>query len=249
MLKIESQYVFIMCPNHSGSTVLYFLINTSNEVSTMNHHGSIIEGQIVPEAMKFMPYAKESDLGLFSIYKKLHQDINNYNWKEIKRIWRNNWNCNKSVLLEKSTTNLYRKNMLENNFYNAKFLIMVRNPYAVCEGIRRKHNVDVSLAIDHWIDTAETQINNISSNSLFFTYEKLCDDTDLIVNQILCFIPSLKNLDYKKKLFRPRYENLVGLQNMNQEQIKRLSYNEIITISNKLKKRNDIVKFYGYEIL
>lgn len=249
MLKTEGQYVFILCPNHSGSTVLYFLLSTSKEVSTMNWNNNILEGQIIPDVMDYMPYAKESDKGLFYLHKEKHQDETKYNWEKIKSGWRKHWDYSKSVLLEKSTTNLYRKKMLQDNFKNAKFIIMVRNPYAVCEGIKRKHGVDVVDAAEHWLDTAEQQIKNISEDSVFFTYEQLCDCTDTVVNKILEYAPEFVFLDYKSKLNRPRYEKIIGLQNMNDNQIKSLSKLEIKKISSKLSNKKEVVDFYGYNIL
>jgi hypothetical protein len=249
MLKPEGQYVFILCPNHSGSTVLYFLINTSKEISAMNYDNKLLEGQLIPEVMKFMPYAKESDRGLFYLKKEMHKNEKNYNWQEIKNGWRKHWDYSKSVLVEKSTTNLYRKNILEKNFKNSKFIVMIRNPYAVCEGIKRKHNVDVSYAIDHWIDTADQQIKNISSNSLFFTYEELCEKTYSVVNKILLFIPQLKNLNYKIKLNRPRYEDLIGLENMNKKQIEKLTTEDIKKINEKLKYKLDLLELCGYKLI
>ena len=249
MLKSEGQYVFILCPNHSGSTALYFLLSTSKEVSTMNLNDKILEGQRIPDVMEYMPYAKESDKGLFYLFKDKHQNAANYDWNKIKDGWRKHWDFTKSVLLEKSTTNLYRKQMLKDNFKNAKFIIMVRNPYAVCEGIKRKHGVDVALAAEHWLDTSEQQIKNITDDTLFFTYEQLCNKTDIVVKNILKYIPELDFLDYKTKLNRPRYENIVGLENMNKKQIDSLSSLEIEKISKKLSENKKTVSFYGYKIL
>jgi len=249
MLKIENQHVFILCANHSGSTALYLLMSTSPNVSVIKSNGSILEGQIVPRVKSHMPYAKESDKGLFYLHKKTYKAFENYNWKEIKKEWFKHWDVKCPVLVEKSTTNLYRKNMLEENFYNSKFLIMVRNPYAMCESIKKKHHVDVKLAIKHWIDTTEQQIHNFNQNSLIFTYEQLCDNTKDIVLKIIDFVPKIVNLEYKSYLNRPRYESICGFKNMNSEQINKLSNKEIKSINKELEKNKEILDFFDYKII
>lgn len=251
MLKLNNQYVFILCPNHSGSTLLYFLMDTSPYVSVLKDNDEkIIEGQIAPKIKYFMPYAKESDKGIFYLHKKIYKCEKNYNWNKIKEIWKKYWDLEKPVLIEKSTTNLYRKNILKKNFKNCKFLLMIRNPYAVCESIKRKHKTKVEDSIKHWIDTTEQQMKNLKDNDvLYFTYEELCQNTEKVIDKIIKFIPQIKNLNYKSFLNRPRYENIFGLQNQNEFQIKNLSKKEINIINKSLSYKIEMLNYFKYNLI
>jgi hypothetical protein len=61
----------------------------------------------------------------------------------------------KRVLIEKSPPMVITAPMLPAHFAPAKLVISVRNPYAVCEGIRRKRGYSLMAAVSHWVRASQ----------------------------------------------------------------------------------------------
>ena len=118
MRKVEmSSYLFILCPPYSGSTVLWKLVSTSEAVSSLP-----TEGQFIPEVkaiLRATPWRVPLQLP----------------WKDIKAVWDRYWDPSKPLLVEKSPPHLMRTHDIVEHFNPVHFLIMVRNPYAHCEGL------------------------------------------------------------------------------------------------------------------
>ena len=145
----EHIHLFILCPPYCGSTLMNEILSQSSNVSSNNVFGTR-EGQKLPQVRKLL-----FDQG----WKKgKHTD-----WPRIKRIWRQNWDLNKSLLLEKSPTNISRVPEILEHFRHAKFIIMVRDPIPFVDGLRRRNSSDIFSAI-HFVKKAyDYQLKNMKS--------------------------------------------------------------------------------------
>ena len=120
-MNIQHAYIFILCPPYAGSTVLWQLISTAQNVSPLPD-----EGEVLPEIkdiMRAKPWDSECSLP----------------WKTIKDVWEQYWDHTKPFFIEKSPPNLIRTQAILKHFDPAYFIIMVRNPYAHCEGLMRRN--------------------------------------------------------------------------------------------------------------
>ncbi len=113
------KYLFVLCPPLSGSTLLWKLLQTSPSVTAHSKEGQFLDG--VVEIMRKGAWNPEQK----------------FPWNKIKHNWEEIWDMNKPVALEKSPPNILRAFEIEKVFCPASFIAMIRNPYAVCEGLRR----------------------------------------------------------------------------------------------------------------
>lgn len=240
---IEHQHLFILCSHSSGSTALWRLLQTSPYVSALPDEGQHI-GTLGP-LMRKAPWNEKTELP----------------WKEIKAEWNATWNLEKPILLEKSPPNLLRAPIIESTFENSAFIIMARNPYAYCEGTRRRRRTGMGYGRDAtytqitqgWIREGQYQIRNLQQlqRTLYLTYEELTDNSTATVAKLLAFMPQLESLDHQATFY---IHSLSGwleqpLINLNSKQIARLSAADIAEINGVLQEHPEILAQLGYTLM
>ena len=84
------------------------------------------------------------------------------------------------ILLEKSPPNTMRARWLQRHFRPCRFVAIVRNPYAVCEGMRRRERIPIDEAARHWTRGHEYLFEDVPllERVLLLSYESLCDETE-----------------------------------------------------------------------
>jgi len=173
--SITKSYVFILCPPYSGSTVLWKLISTSIAVSSLPK-----EGQFIPEVTEFMRQAPwNADVKL--------------PWEKIKEVWDQYWDQDKLLLVEKSPPNIIRTCDIVEHFSPVYFIVMIRNPYAHCEGLMRRNKWDVQKAAKFTVKCMRQQAENADNldNTLCFTYEEFTGNPERICHKINLFLPGI----------------------------------------------------------
>ena len=246
-MNFKHLFLFIVCPNNSGSTLLAKLLGTSPNVSLIRN--TLHEGVCVRKARAHMPRSSGDERRNCTINEEKFMNNANYNWPKIKAAWFERWNISKSILVEKSPQSVLRAHLTQNEFENTKFIINLRNPYAFCEGIRRKMGHSLTVAATHWLKCAEHQIRNKRTlkGNIFFSYEEMCDDTLNVCKNLVNFIPELQRLDPNRAFNRKRYEKVFGLENQNNKQISKLKKRDFIEINDVLGERSDLMEHFGYK--
>ncbi len=228
-------HLFILSPPFCGSTLLWKLISTSGTVSSLPD-----EGQFLPEVRPLMRGAPANP-------------DKHIPWTAVEKIWRQYWDLSKPILLEKSPPNVMRADQIEEHFQNAAFIAMMRDPYAFCEGHHRRLGKGAKFAADRWCQFAQMQRRNIQERSriLYFTYEALTEDTRGVAQQIIEFLPELESIDIDRtfKLKSIEGRRARPISNLNESKIKHLSRREIHSISTILGSHEELVNYFGYEIL
>ncbi|MGC9385043.1 MAG: hypothetical protein ACP5D6_10625 [Kosmotogaceae bacterium] len=228
-----NSYVFILCPPYCGSTLLWKLVLTSTVVSALPS-----EGQFLPEVKEIM-----------------RQDPWNVNvklpWVKIKEVWDGYWDHNKLLLLEKSPPNLIRAKEIEQHFNPVYFLLMVRNPYAHCEGLIRHNKQNAKEAAEFTVRCLKQQAENAVNlkEALCFTYENLVGDPGSISRKIKSFIPEIGELKYDDKFRVHSIDGIVEreITDLNQKKIYNLSNNDLKQINGILIHHPDIMDYWGYK--
>jgi len=230
-----SEFLFVLCPPFSGSTVLWRLLTTSPNVSTLPD-----EGQFLPSVAPLMrgdPWNPDKQV----------------RWGEVRVEWEKVWDRTKPVLLEKSPPNIVRAFEIEQHFQPSAFISMIRNPYAFCEGHHRRLGSSMRNAAEQWVDHAGYQKKNVDGleRVFHFTYESFTNDPESICRGIKQFLPALEDLDagssFKAKAVdghRPRH-----IQNLNEGKINLLAASEIRCINEVLQAHEALLDFFGYAII
>ena len=176
-------YLFILSPPFQGSTIIYRILSSSPNISTLiNNKNWAGEGQWLLESNGYKNY----------IYNRWNEEFK-INLDKIKKCYDKFWDYNKLILCDKSPSFLIRANEIEkyfSKFGKVYFIISMRNPYS-CDF--EKH----SMSTKNWIKYAQYQKKNIETlqNKLYIPYEEFILNKKNTRNKILNFIPQLKELN------------------------------------------------------
>lgn len=250
------KWVFIIGCYNSGTTLLQKLISQHPDVSSIEEGAFLTDQLITPE-----------ELGWPRMWHKVMEDIridlenNNIDIEKIKKDWSIFLNKNKNVFLEKSIVNSSNMKWFQSNFNNPHFIFIVRNGYAVAEGIKRKsafsrrslpkkygNKYPIDICINQWIinnQIIENDSNEINKIKRIF-YEDLCKNPDKVINDLYEYIglkQTKKEISDKKWKIQEKYSRI---KNMNSKSINNLSSEEIRKINDKA---SNLLKFYNYKIL
>ena len=262
----QDKYLFVLCSNNSGSTVLQMLLSSSPNAVPMSGEGQYL---LPPEHAFIRP-----EEGLWTEYKEQLVDDKLNKWAEIKQDFLNEWKTQLEkkptktpVFIEKSPLHIARWPKFKEIFPGCYGIAMIRDPYAVCEGIRRRRGYQGSMIADaavHWMQAAEILRaiceREPKSNFKWITYEKLCGEPEAVAKDILAWMPELTDMqpDMKFDIVRrdgnrpiptPGLPNNSKLVNCNDAQISRLSKEDIKLISHVLSLDTETLDFFGYKLM
>jgi hypothetical protein len=233
-------HVFIISSSNSGSTMLSKYISNCSNVSSFNREGQFLNFS-GPN-----PRNKNTTKHLYLETYNIYNNEKNYNWESIKKSWYNNWDTEKPICLEKSPTNITRIDMLKKHFPNVKFIFLIRNPYAISEGIVRGNKINdferagkQSFGVLKMIKEKYEKYKSISH---LIKYEDLCDNTMSEKKRLISFLPELNDINFDKTLQIKKYNK--PITNMNNEQINRLNKTNINAINIHYDK--SVMDYLGY---
>jgi Sulfotransferase family len=256
------KFLFIICMNNSGSTLLERVLSRCQNVVGLPAPGGPdhqVNGQRFVK--QYMPSPEQLKCRrIWSEQAGILQDEMRYRWSLIKERWRQEWARNSKfhtarprVLLEKSPPNIYRASMLQKHFENSFFILMQRNPYAVAEGIRRRAQLSIERCIRHWICCAQQQMRNekILHQAIKLNYEELSECPDTCRQRVVNFMPELGDLDIRQDVAVHSVEGHLrqAIRNYNQKQIALLSKEDFADINRHLDQVPEVMAHFGYQFL
>ena len=256
-------HLFVICPNNSGSTFLKEALATCRATWNLSREGQWMLGHTgpIPGSDK-LPYAEL----LWASSRRLVALLSNssaYHWPRTRRAWYFQAfarDPQASVFVTKSPPHLLLVDELARHFANPKFLFVVRNPYAVCEGIcrymtRRLPVPDPALlekAARHVVACLDRQRRNIESHrtdGVFFTYETMCAHPERAAQQIRTLVPELDDLNLRQRLRIKGGQYDEMLTDMNARQIARLGPSHIVALNHVFRAHEDVLDYFGYAML
>ena len=250
-------HLFLLCPNNSGSTYLSSAIARSQHVLSLAKEGQHMFGFAGPHTRN-SPFAlvwggTPEGLATFA--------DGDYDWKRTKKAWYFHAEGaeDANVFHTRSPPFLLVSDQLRANFRDARFILMVRDPYATLEGIVRRRRgaaedlplTDLpTVAARHLVTCFEKQRANretLAGCSTFFTYEALCADPQAVAAQVEDLLPQLGDLDLSQRLrVKGMYDE--PLRDMNEEQISRLSPEDIAAANAVFEQHEDLLTQFGYAL-
>ena len=251
-------HLFGIAPNNSGSTFLKEALATCRATWNLPREGQrmfAFAGPATHEKGALIWSTEPRWLDLLA-------DPGAYDWEHNRRTWYFQAfarHPEASVFYTKAPPFLLYVGELVRHFPNPKFLFMVRNPYAVCEGICRNlrharlaRGRDLpAAAARHVVTCLDYQRRNLETHGergVFFTYEAMCDEPEAVEAKIRALVPELDDLRLRQRLrVKGNYREM--LTNMNERQIARLDAAQIETFNRAFEKRRDLLEHFGYELL
>ena len=263
-------HLFCISPNHSGSTFLQLALATCRETWNLRLEGEQTIGFVGPRPLMLPGLPRPSSFwALHPRRLERLADPGNYDWPRTRKAWYFQAYARSpdaSVFVVKSPRNLFQLDMLVQHFRNARFLFMVRNPYAAAEGICRAYRSKfpeeasrikqacVSLegcAATHLVNCLAQQRRNLegfADRGVFFTYEAMCAQPERVAQAIQELVPELKELNLRQRLsVKGLYDEM--LTDMNARQIARLDPAQIAAMNAVFRPQRKLLHHFGYDLI
>ena len=274
LAQVVTTHLFGVCPNNSGSTFLLKSLAACRAAWSLHREGQRALGFAGP--VNFRPLAPGEPAPILLWAAAPHwidrfEDPARYDWPRIRKAWYFQAEARTpeaTVFCTKTPQHLLVVDELARHFRNAKFLFMVRNPYAVCEGICRymeglpPHEVArwkalfpvrslPELAAAHVVACLSRQRRNLEAygdRGVFFTYEAMCAEPERVARAIQALVPEIDDLNLRRRVpVKGTYHEM--LTDMNARQIARLGAGRIAALTSLFRKHRDVLDCFGYDLL
>ena len=271
-------HLFGIAPNNSGSTFLMRALATCRAIWNLPDEGQKMPGFAGPSSSRPLGPGEPRPAKLWAADRRwLDQfaDSDAYDWPRTRKAWYFQAYARDpeaSVFYTKSPPHLVIVDELARHFRNAKFLFMVRDPYAVCGEIIRYYRNDrphkyatlmarfpdrtlPELAAAHVATCLARQRRNVEAHEdrgAFFTYERMCADPEHVAHDIRALIPEIDDLDLRQRLpVKGRYHEMLTDMNARQiaRQIARLDAAELAACTRVFRQHRDVLDYFGYELV
>lgn len=251
-LRRDAIHLFLLSPPLSGSTVIGQILATSPRITVFKGKG---EGQFLPEARPLL------------LVDERWQPDYQPDWSQLKAIFYSYWLPSRRIRFEKSPPNVIRADQLEQTFQSSYFLITIRNPYALVEGLIRRQwpfgqfgpqssaapPATAQQAAEFWVHVASAQRYNLQTlrHTLLFTYEEIMDRPEQVTDRIVAWLPELEELrpDARVSSHNVTGQPVTQLQNLNALKIQNLSQSQTAEINRVLSRHQDLLDYFGYQLL
>jgi hypothetical protein len=253
------RWIFIIGCYNSGTTLLERLLASHSNIGSLGFLGQYAEGVDLADALprpEDFQWPRMWCRCLDQIRIKTDSGgVERAN--RIKRQWSIWYPKGVDNLLEKSIANATRMPFLQNHFQPAYFIYVLRNGYAVAEGIRRKTNprrwenpvyqnsYPIEICSEQWKVSDELVQKDRAQIERFIQikYEELTAHPQYVLDQVTDFL----GLDpLPEKVFSESWnvhKVTSPITNMNEQSFKRLSEHEVEIIRNVAGSR---LAFNGY---
>jgi hypothetical protein len=244
----EPHFLFILTPPYSGSTALTQLLNTSHRTVLLERRG---EGQ------RLIPGLCEKDRW---------EATKQVNYESVKSVWLHQFQYIHSlvrtvdVVIEKSPCNMMRIEKLASLFQKCSFIVNNRDPYANCASIlyrtrdvgrlSSQQRLDVLSKLAHkWLVRSRRLRDLIQTFDIpLLTYEAFCASPSSALRSVRLPDGIVETINTNAVLTIKDYEPQ-PLSNQNERQISRLTGDDIESISQVIRKDEELVEFFGYKEL
>ena len=263
---VVTTHLFGVCPNNSGSTFLGHALATCRAAWSLAREGKRMLGYVGPTTYRSpAPGAPKPGLiwGARQHWINRFADPRNYDWLRNRKAWYFQASARDPyapVFVTKSPPFLLLVDQLIRHFRNAKFLFMVRNPYAVCEGIcrnyrsqfvaeRRSLEEEAAIHVANCLAWQRRNVETYRNRGVFFTYEAMCAEPERVAQRIRKLVPELDDLNLRQRLpvKEGTYDEM--LTDMNARQIARLDATQIATFNRVFQQRRDVLDYFGYDLM
>ena len=270
--RLIRTHLFVVCPNNSGSSFLTVALEGCRAAWRLPREGQGVRGFAGP--VTWQPQGRDRWFpGLLWASEQrwidLFADPRSYDWPRTRKAWY--WYArahapDASVFVTKSTQHVLHVEQLARHFRDARFLFMVRNPYAVCEGICRRYRTGFptlyhrqftapgrslpAAAATHVAHCLAWQRRNVEAwrdRGVFFTYEQMCGEPAAVARKVRTLVPALDDLVLRRRIAVKDYDET--LTDMNERQIANLDPEDVAAFNRVFREHRDTLGWFGYELM
>lgn len=246
-LRRSHKWCFIVGCNNSGTSLLQRILEESGQISTLPSEGLIYTNVLRRTGRRGYERVWTEYL---SELRKLPDDSTAQGPRLLHDWMRDLPLPLNEVIVEKSPVNTARMRWLQEIFPYSYFIGLVRNGFAVTEGIHRKGRKSYERGARHWNAVNKLMLDEAKGvrNFELIKYEDLVDDPVGTAGRLAEFLEldreSIRSAMDNEFTFRTiKGDGALALANMNEESISRLSASDkenIRTIA------AEMLSFFGY---
>ena len=240
-------HLFITGVTNSGTGLLRGLVGQHPDTSVLgkegHHYTRMLPRDRGPRTKRL--FALNPDKFCWGVNK-----LNDAAKAKLRRKFYKRWDENKDVLVEKSPHNMLRMSLMANVFNPARFVVIVRNGYAVAEGLRRRKGHKLAICARQWAEAHRLMFKEFEKvDAILVRYEDLVVSPRETLNEVFAFAALAPfEIDTKTPIKR---QNLHGVPysmesgvDFNAESLLRLSDKDKRVIENEA---GDMLKKLGYK--
>ncbi len=244
------QHLFVLAPNNSGSTFLTRALGLSPGAWSLPREGQHLPGFAGPSSRAtgtgLLWAATPERIAAFA-------DPAAYDWARTRRAWHFHARAETpaaSVLVIASPPFVLIADQLAQAFPEARFVLLVRNPWATAEGILRgtPGPPDPAVAARHLVAAFAAQRRNrdlLGPRATSLTYEAMCRDPGAAAAGIEALVPALGPVTLDRRIaVKGSYDE--QLRDMNAEQIARLAPSARAAIDPIFAVPRELFAAFGY---
>lgn len=241
-------WLFVLGVNNSGTTALSQILAWQPEIRSLPREGQYLTRALPAPLRLGVPRLWTKRLEAF----RWTEDDDPEPARRARYDWAYYAEPGPGILLEKSPPNSVRSRWLQANFRPCRFVVLVRSPYAVCEGVRRRVGCTIEEAAEHWARGNGVLLEDVGSldSCLWLTYEDLAERPDEQLERLERFL-ELRTAFDRRLLAAPIQSHSIveeprPLQNMNARSLERLSAGDLETIG---RVTGPVRERLGYQLL
>ncbi len=214
----KHKFIFIGGLHRSGTTILAKCLQEHPQVSGFENTGvPADEGQhlqtvfpiakrydglrkpvfdeLVDHISKRVDRKRRGGMGRFGYDPDAHMTENSpliteENREKLFNEWKEYWDTEKPVLLEKSPENMIRMRFLQALFPDSYFILIWRHPISVSYSSWRSSKTTFHAMLGHWLHCYQLALEDVSHVRRFFTlkYEHFAEGPQLWINKLCQFL-------------------------------------------------------------
>jgi hypothetical protein len=156
------------------------------------------------------------------------------------------------VLLEKSPPHLCRIASLQEHFAPARYILLLRDPLAICEALHRRNGMDWEQAAERWLHWLQLHLDcrvKLSSDEYRVVYyEDMVAEPKDSFARLGNWMPELRDVDPSAAVEAHSIDGVQrrSLLNMNTQKLELISAENRRIIVSKLTKARDLVEQTPY---
>jgi hypothetical protein len=187
-LPTPEKWLFIVGCYNSGTSLIQTLLARHPQIGSLAREGQLCTDQLLLPKSVGLPRLWALEPERFLLNENSRTEINVTRLKRQWGLWMND--VKRPILMEKTPANAARLPWLQANFENAHFLGIIRNGFAVAEGIRRKAGHPLELGAIQWLRSNEIMLDAFETldNRLLITYEALTEEPAATLSNVLTFL-------------------------------------------------------------
>jgi hypothetical protein len=231
-LPSPERWGFVVGCCNSGTSLLHELLARHPDIGSLPAEGQFLTDQLPVPTYDGLGRAWALDAAR---YRLTDADGSSIDVAKLKRQWGACFNdVSRPVLIEKSPPNAARTRWLQARFMPAVFIGIVRNGYAVAEGISRRAGRSVSEGARQWARSNEIMLDDWASldRKILVRYEDVVTDPELVLTRVFRLL-SIDRDRYDSSSLRgsiPVHERSEPLIDMNNESVASLSDQDVADI-------------------